>query len=59
MEQAREVDAGAEQRLVEDGSSDWLGKKLWLETKEGNLEAKQNSREMRGKRDWVAELHFL
>lgn len=42
VEQTREVDAGAEQRVVEDGKSDQLVKKLWLETKEGILETKQN-----------------
>lgn len=41
-EQAGEVDAGAEQRLAEDGNSDWLVKSLRLETKEGDIEAKQN-----------------
>lgn len=58
-EQAREVDAGAEQRLVKDENSAWLVKKVCLETKEGNLESKQNICEMKDKRDWETELHFL
>lgn len=57
--QVREVDAGAEQRLVKDGNSTWLVKKRGLEIKEGNLESKQNTCEMEGKRNWEAELHFL
>lgn len=58
-EQAEEVDAHAEQRLAEDGNSDWLVKSLQLETKEGDIEAKQNPCEIQGKREGVAELHFL